>query len=307
MRSYHWPTRTSAKLFTQQNERIMFGKIRYKLNKHEMFVAGILTALFAIVFFFALYIYQETSKEKIVVYKNLGESNNDRAGLLAKVREDKRIINAFQGQISEIGTTVGTLKKLSETDKELLKKYSKVYFLNENYIPLKLTKIDELYLFEKDRELSIHAEVEPFLKKMLGDAKEADIDILIASAFRSFGDQASLKSGYALVYGSGANQFSADQGYSEHQLGTTVDFTTAKDGAKFTVFKNSEAYKWLLENAYEYGFILSYPEDNAYYKYAPWHWRFVGTALAKTLHNEKQDFYDLDQRKIDSYLINIFD
>ncbi len=272
-----------------------------------MLTAYILTTLLAAFFLLAVYYYLKISKEQAVFWGNLKVANEKQTELLLAVREKEQIINAFQGQISEIGTTVGTLKKLSETDKELLKKYSKIYFLNENYIPSKLIKIEPNYLFEKTRELSIHAEVEPFLKKMLNDTKEADIDILIASAFRSFGDQASLKSGYTLVYGSGANQFSANQGYSEHQLGTAIDFTTEKDGANFSAFKKSETYKWLLENAYEYGFILSYPENNAYYKYEPWHWRFVGISLAKTIYNENQNFYDLDQRKIDSYLINIFD
>jgi len=31
-----------------------------------------------------------------------------------------------------------------------------------------------------------------------------------------------------MTFGSGANKFTADQGYSEHQLGTTVDFTTSE-------------------------------------------------------------------------------
>ena len=43
-------------------------------------------------------------------------------------------------QVSEAQTRIGTLEKLSQTDPELLKKYSKNYFLNENYVPASLTK-----------------------------------------------------------------------------------------------------------------------------------------------------------------------
>ena len=39
----------------------------------------------------------------------------------------------------------------------------------------------------------------------------------------------------------------------------------------------------------------------------PWHWRFVGVALATRLHNENKSFYDLTQREIDAYLVSIFD
>ena len=109
-----------------------------------------------------------------------------------------------------------------------------------------------------------------------------------------------------VTYGSGANQFSADQGFSEHQLGTTIDFTTPELGANFDNFKSSSAYDWLLSNAYKYGFVISYPEGNNYYQFEPWHWRFVGKGLAKRLYEDGEYFYDLDQRTIDSYLINIF-
>ncbi|OHB11524.1 MAG: hypothetical protein A3H60_01405 [Candidatus Zambryskibacteria bacterium RIFCSPLOWO2_02_FULL_44_12b] len=132
--------------------------------------------------------------------------------------------------------------------------------------------------------------------------------MLIASAFRSFETQASLKSEYRVVYGAGtANQFSADQGYSEHQLGTAMDFTTPSVGGAFSKFPADPAYDWLQDNAHKYGFVLSYPENNSYYKFEPWHWRFVGVALATFLHGEGKYFYDLDQREIDTYLIKLFD
>ena len=109
-----------------------------------------------------------------------------------------------------------------------------------------------------------------------------------------------------MTYGTGANAFSADQGYSEHQLGTAVDLTTQKDGNRFSDasggFDSTDGYTWMTQNAYKYGFVLSYPKGNSYYIYEPWHWRFVGVALATRLHNEGKNFYDLDQREIDGYL-----
>jgi len=78
-------------------------------------------------------------------------------------------------------------------------------------------------------------------------------------------------------------------------------------GANLTGFENTEAYTWLQENAYKYGFVLSYPKGNGYYVFEPWHWRFVGKDLAIKLHREDKNFYDLDQRQIDEYLVSIFD
>ena len=67
------------------------------------------------------------------------------------------------------------------------------------------------------------------------------------------------------------------------------------------------AYTWMQANAYKYGFELSYPKANGYYVYEPWHWRFVGVELATKLYNDHANFYDLDQRTLDTYLIKIFD
>ena len=212
----------------------------------------------------------------------------------------------FAEQISGIQGTVNTLEKLSQTDKELLQKYSKVYFLNEHYVPLNLSVIDKKYTDNKDEVYQIHSNVQAYLDKMLDAAENDNVPMEIVSAYRSFDSQASLKLGYTYTYGSGANQFSADQGYSEHQLGTTVDLT-AKDDIPFSKFDATLVYQWLKNHAHEYGFILSYPKNNRYYQFEPWHWRFVGIKLATHLHDNNQYFYDLDQREIDAYLISIFD
>jgi len=220
---------------------------------------------------------------------------------------EKEKISAAQSQIQNMSEVVGTLQKLSQTDKELLKKYSKVYFLNENYIPSRLSRVDPQYTLLPEKEFYFHSDALPFLSAMISSAKKDGMNLKISSAYRSFEDQMLLKTGYKMIYGSGANQFSADQGYSEHQLGTTVDLTTPTLKQLTEEFDKTPEYTWLRNNAYVYGFILSYPKGNSYYEYEPWHWRFVGIALARRLHNEKKNFYDLAQREIDTYLVSIFD
>jgi LAS superfamily LD-carboxypeptidase LdcB len=215
--------------------------------------------------------------------------------------------DTFQKQIRKISGTVEDLDKLSKTDEELLQKYSKVYFLNEHYVPESLSDIEPTYVYDESRTFQLHSKVVPALEKMAEAAKADGIDLWVTSAYRSFQTQAQLKGQYLVTYGSGANTFSADQGFSEHQLGTTVDFTTRGLGGGLDGFEATPAYTWLKENAHNYGFVLSYPENNAYYVFEPWHWRFVGEKLAKDLKRDNASFYDWDQRKIDGYLINIFD
>ncbi len=216
-------------------------------------------------------------------------------------------VNIFEGSLGQISGTVGTLQKLSQTDRELLQKYSKVYFLNEHYIPESLTQIPPQLVYSSTRAEQIETRVWPHLKDLLDAATSSAQTLFIKSAYRSFAEQANLKNAYSVSYGSGANRFSADQGYSEHQLGTTVDFITTGTGGQLAGFDKTTAYQWLLANAYKYGFILSYPEGNSYYIFEPWHWRFVGVKLATDLHSQGKNFYDLEQRQIDEYLVNIFD
>lgn len=239
---------------------------------------------------------------------SLAALTQERNALQDALTTEQNKNQVFEDQINDIGKTVGQLNKLAKTDPQLLAKYSKVYFLNENYVPSTLKDIDPKYLFEPDRKFQIHGKVEGSLYEMLDDARDDGIDLQVASAYRSFGTQAALKSSYKVTYGAGtANSFSAEQGYSEHQLGTALDFTTAAVGGTFVGFEKDDAYEWLVNNAYKYGFILSYPKSNTYYQYEPWHWRFVGVDLATKLHNDDMYFYDMDQREINTYLVMLFD
>ncbi|MSR71481.1 MAG: D-alanyl-D-alanine carboxypeptidase family protein [Candidatus Taylorbacteria bacterium] len=234
---------------------------------------------------------------------------------VAGVKNDNKNLSAvldiktstYEAQIGNIAGTVGSLDKLSKTDPQLLRKYSKVYFLNEHYTPSALSPIDPPYLFNKEAKIQFHANAYPYLLKLFQAAQNDKVNIQIISAYRSFNTQSTLKKNYKFIYGAGtANQFSADQGYSEHQLGTALDFTTPEISSSFEGFENSTAYAWLINNAHKYGFIISYAKSNTYYEFEPWHWRFVGVDLAQRIQRDGTHFYNLDQREIDKYLLLIF-
>lgn len=242
----------------------------------------------------------------------------DRLSLqIAQVGAQEEFIRSLRSQLDERASLgdledmvrsateiTGTLKKLSEIDKELLAKYSKVYFLNEHYTPENLTFINTHWLEYKANQ-QLRGEVVPKLELMLSAMERQGLNPRVVSAYRSYEYQTELKDQYEVVYGSGANTFSADQGFSEHQLGTAVDIVRA--GEEMDGFAATAEYQWLLKHAHEYGFTLSYPENNAYYIFEPWHWRFVGVHLATDLYNSSQHFYDLSQRDINNYLVDIFD
>lgn len=217
-------------------------------------------------------------------------------------------LGGFQNQVGTISGTLSNIQKLAEIDPELLKKYSKAYFLNENYIPRQLSEIPKDYQYSDLKQMLFYTQAEPYLESMIKAASSTGIKLYVFSAYRSFDEQAALKGKYTITYGAGtANTFSADQGYSEHQLGTTVDMITPGLGGQLEGFEKTPAYDWMLKNAYKYGFVLSYPKDNDYYVFEPWHWRFVGVKLATYLHDQKKTFLDLDQKTINTYLLSIFD
>lgn len=247
-------------------------------------------------------------KELADINIKISGATSSLAEVIAKEQEKNSLTDSLRNEFSQISSKVNTLAKLSATDKELFKKYSKNYFLNEHYIPVSLTTVDAKYLSSTSVNSQIHSNVLPYLQAMLITAESEGAMVRVQSAYRSFTSQANLKSNNTVVYGAGtANKFSADQGYSEHQLGTTIDFSSESLGGKLPGFDKTPEYQWLVNNAYRFGFVISYPKGNAYYIYEPWHWRFVGISLATRLHNDNTYFYNLDQRIIDSYLVNIFD
>lgn len=239
---------------------------------------------------------------------DLSNLKNDLDELLENYENELDRNEEFENQIMDLAGSLDEFERLNEIDKELLAKYSKVSFLNENYVPSRIKEIDDTYVLDGKGDQFFHGDAMRFLERMFDAAKRDDIDLQIISAYRSFDEQNELKGQFTQLYGEGANAFSADQGFSEHQLGTTIDITTPEIGGTFASFAATEAFEWLQDNAYKYGFILSYPEGNTFYVFEPWHWRFVGRDLARDLNRDDDDtFYTMDQREINKYLLEIFD
>jgi len=239
---------------------------------------------------------------------NLGNLKKDLEALAENYEDELNRNEEFEDQIMDLAGSLDEFERLSEIDEELLIKYSKVSFLNENYIPSRLKQIDDEYILEGKKDQYFHGDAMRFLERMFDAAERDDIDLKIISAYRSFDEQNELKGQFTEIFGEGANAFSADQGFSEHQLGTTLDITTPSVGGTFASFDQTEAFTWLEEHAHNYGFILSYPKDNRFYVYEPWHWRFVGRDLARDLaRDDETTFYTMEQREINKYLLEIFD
>ncbi|MGJ9402159.1 D-alanyl-D-alanine carboxypeptidase family protein [Arthrobacter sp. KK5.5] len=112
--------------------------------------------------------------------------------------------------------------------------------------------------------------------KMAAGARKGGVVLRATSSYRSYKTQATLMANYTRWYGAAyAKRVVAPAGTSEHQTGLAVDVSTA-----------AGAGGWMARNAYRYGYILRYPPGRGAvtgYGYEPWHYRYVGTAIASSM------------------------
>ena len=160
---------------------------------------------------------------------------------------------------------------------------NKYYYLANDYVPDDMVTIEAGYGVSQP----LKKEVYDAYKKMWTDAKEEGLSLYINSPYRSYNTQSALYNNYAARDGiSLADTYSARPGYSEHQTGLAFDVTSRT--TNFDTFAYSDEYKWLQDNAYKYGFILRYPKGKEYitgYQYESWHYRYVGSDVAKYIHD----------------------
>jgi len=138
----------------------------------------------------------------------------------------------------------------------------------------------------------------PSLRKKASDAvvamfnafnDETGLGMKSQSAYRSYSAQVSVYNNWVSSLGqAGADLTSARPGHSEHQTGLAIDIS-ASDGkcALKACFADTPQGSWLAENAWKYGFILRYPNGETKttgYEFEPWHYRYVGKALATEMH-----------------------
>lgn len=177
-------------------------------------------------------------------------------------------------------------------DTGLLILVNKNNYLEENYKPEDLAPI---VYFAKDRSAEsrfMRAEAAEHFNSMVESAKKSGVEIVMTTAYRSYGFQSVLYNNYVAKYGQAeADKFSAKPGSSEHQTGLAVDVSASSVGYALTDdFDQTSEWKWLIENMVDYGFILRYPKgktDITGYMYEPWHFRYVGTEVAKIITDEK--------------------
>jgi D-alanyl-D-alanine carboxypeptidase len=131
-------------------------------------------------------------------------------------------------------------------------------------------------------------------RSMIAAASSDGVTLIPVSGYRSFAKQRENYNAYVDKYiaeglaEAAARAFAdtqiAQPGESEHNAGLAIDFATPdwyiNHEELDETFAETDAFVWLNDKAYKFGFILSYHKGKEQVQggiaYEPWHWRYVG-------------------------------
>lgn len=218
-------------------------------------------------------------KEKLNEYINYYKNNMDK-----KANEIITIINT--------NTDKDYYTNIKDTDiqKNELMINNKYYKLSKDYKPNDLVIVKNWYSYGENNKLRANA-YEAFVN-MYEAALKNNIKLIINSSYRTYDEQEKLYNDYLSKYSEKyADSYAARPGHSEHQTGLAIDIITP--GSSEENFDKTDAYKWLQDNSYKYGFILRYPKDKneiTGYNYESWHYRYVGINSANIIHENNITF-----------------
>ena len=171
---------------------------------------------------------------------------------------------------------------------------NKYYFLSNDYEPDDLTVISTKYSWGSSGSQRVRQDAyDAYIAMHQAALSEKDIYLMVNSSYRNYANQERVYNNYKNTHGEAyADNVAARPGFSAHPTGLALDIFSIKNPQQAT-FKDSDAYIWLKENSYKYGFILRYPEGKENitgYKFESWHYRYVGKDLAKKVYESGLTF-----------------
>jgi len=223
-------------------------------------------------------------KGKYFIYKNLEEYLEYYKDNYKEVDEVITLVNtnSYKPFYSEIVET-----DISKNTLVLTNKYNK---LDAEFEPKDLVNISLQYSYSNKQ---VTKETNDAYFQMCQDAKKNyNLTLVATSGYRDYELQEGLYEMYVSQSGEKtADTFSARPGHSEHQTGLAIDILSLK--SNMSNFHETAEYEYLKDNSYKFGFILRYPETKEHitgYKFEPWHYRYVGTEVAKYIYENDITF-----------------
>ncbi len=171
------------------------------------------------------------------------------------------------------------------------------HLLDENYLPGDLTDLKDTRKDGRAVQKMVKTAAMALEAMFIELRANGYTDVSVTSAYRAYSYQQYLFNMYtdqemaqnpSLTRAQAeaiTETYSARPGTSEHQTGLCCDMHNL--GSADQAFANKEAYKWLKENCWKFGFIIRFPEgkeDITGISFEPWHYRFVGRYHAKAIY-----------------------
>ena len=258
------------KINEKRNANVGIAKIRKKTNKNKK---------------------KKINKKKIVLLIAILLIN---FLLIVKIAKHEKTVETFTEEETMESNLTNTLdgnqiQEQTEETKREITDWRLTLANYENLLPKDFTV--EVANIDSTRQFDARAIGD--LNDMLNAMKKYGItNIWVQSAYRSVARQKELYDNSIQKYlGEGKTQEEAERltneyinkpGSSDHNLGLAVDFNYVDNK-----FEKLAGFKWLQENAEDYGFVLRYPkdkEDITKIAYESWHWRYVGKEHAKKMN-----------------------
>ena len=164
---------------------------------------------------------------------------------------------------------------------------AQIPFSNRQYIPSDLVSLQSKWLVVNNSNMKLRAIA---LKKLDRLAEEFytmfQDKLVIVSAYRSYSYQVNIAKGCSTT-------LCARPGFSEHQLGLTIDIFAATTAGKFlSKAEFKKYYERLMQNAHRYGWHNSYQKGVTIdtYQPEPRHRRYLWRELATELYDSQITF-----------------
>ncbi len=226
----------------------------------------------------------ELVKEKYYLEKNL-----DTYLSFQKVQDDETLTDIVAMVNTHANNKWYQLSLKTDSSKKEEMIVNKFYALDENYTPENLKNISLDYSYGEEGENKLISYAYDAFIDLWQAANDAGFYLMVTSSYRNYQEQKEIYEYRKETLGERkADETAARPGNSEHQTGLVIDMTSKTEPSD-KEFKESSAYNWLKQHAYEFGFIERYPEGKTYitgYEPESWHWRYVGQNAAKIMHDE---------------------
>lgn len=226
-------------------------------------------------------VYEHEDEYKDIYYAD--KDKYDRYDAYAKLHPDMKLedvvwrvdANLDQKFYDEAYTTKADANTKSPL---LINKFNRV---SEDYKPEELVSIEGDYVATPETTKAYH--------ELINALEDLGMKIYVVSSYRSVEYQKNLHDYYLKSdTPEEVDTYSSRAGYSEHHTGRALDISQVR--GNLDAFEGSDEAVWVYENAYKYGFIVRYMDneiDVTGYIFEPWHITYVGKEIAQTMHDEK--------------------